>query len=477
MAHDFILGDTDTNWSRGIKQLLPDTPTSTSMEEKEDKIKAAKQLIALTKHEESYRASRLHAGSELYRQAKQGDPGALDAIKIMVSKAKAGDPQAVRDVAIMKEAQKDFADSEKHHTEMGPATVMNKSEWQQQQANIRLQDDLLKARSPVQGDSLNDDELAVARDGGQCEQDSLTRLRGWSSIGRATPAQLAAQMAARQKAIAKRNLALAQAAAAKAANAAKSAKILSLHNYLWQGHANWLAQQDLNAKKKLQPRAKYESIAKSWSKHLIAKGRLPTSSLGADISIAMLNAMFQAIIASAQGQLLATPPVDPNLDPNSLTSYTPVYPYQTNPATALATALLAPDPSSPPDGSSTATPDPTTPPNDSDTDSSGGLNDDEAAVARDGGSSERAALARVRGISQIGMSLYLPGSRGPGAFPDVNSRPPSLYMHVSSVTDLAHPCRRQIGPHSWGSYYKPNQGNRRVNFKMIRVNPPKFIRV
>ena len=31
MAFDFILGSTGTNWSRGIKQLLPDTPDSTSM--------------------------------------------------------------------------------------------------------------------------------------------------------------------------------------------------------------------------------------------------------------------------------------------------------------------------------------------------------------------------------------------------------------------------------------------------------------
>ena len=34
MAHDFILGDTGTNWSRGFSVLLPQTPDSSSMEEK-----------------------------------------------------------------------------------------------------------------------------------------------------------------------------------------------------------------------------------------------------------------------------------------------------------------------------------------------------------------------------------------------------------------------------------------------------------
>ena len=383
MAHDFILGSTGTNWSRGFSVLLPQTPDSSSMEEKTTDSDAAKAKIVAYIRERA----KLHAGSELYRQAKQGDPGALDAIKIMVSKAKAGDPQAVRDVAIMKEAQKDFAESEKH------------------QANIRLQDDLLRARSPMQGESLNDDELAVARDGGPSERAAFARVRGSSSIGRATPAQLAAQMASQQKAIAKRNLAIAQAAAAKAAAAAKVAQIRALYGQLWYQHANWLAQQDLNAKKKLQPRARYENLAKAWSKQIIAKGKLPTSSLGAtsgaDMSVAMFQNMIQAILASAQGQLLANPPVDPNLDPNSLTSYTPVYPYQTNPATALATSITTAlaqmvrpqtDRLPSPDGS--------------DTDSSGSLNDDELAVARDGGHSEHAALARMRGGSSIGRAFY-----------------------------------------------------------------------
>jgi hypothetical protein len=132
MAHDFILGETGHNWSRGYSVLLPKTSDSTSMGEKEDDDK-------------------LRAGSELYVQARQGNLAALNAIKIMVAKAKAGDPQALRDVAIVKAAQKEFAESSKHHTEMGPATVLDKSEWQQQQANIRLQDDLLRARSPMQG--------------------------------------------------------------------------------------------------------------------------------------------------------------------------------------------------------------------------------------------------------------------------------------------------------------------------------------
>ena len=37
---------------------------------------------------------------------------------------------------------------------------------------------------------------------------------------------------------------------------------------------------------------------------------------------------------------------------------------------------------------------------------SGNLNDDELAVARDGGSSERAAFARMRGGSSIGRAFY-----------------------------------------------------------------------
>ena len=280
-------------------------------------------------------------------------------------------------------------------------------------------------------------------------------------------------MASQQKAIAKRNLAIAQAAAAKAAAAAKVAQIRALYGQLWYRHANWLAQQDLNAKKKLLPRARYENLAKAWSKQIIAKGKLPTSSLGAtsgaDMSVAMFQNMIQAILASAQGQLLANPPVDPNLDPNSLTSYTPVYPYQTNPATALATSIttaLAPDGSTP-DGSTPS-------PDGSDTDSSGSLNDDELAVARDGGHSERAALARIRGTTQVGVSPYL--HVGPSlVFRDVDSVPPRLYGHVSSTKDLTHPRRAsriRVLPYS----YVPNPGNRRLTLQDGSRESSQFIR-
>jgi len=292
MALDFILGETGHNWSRGYSVLLPKTSDSTSMEEKGDGDKDAKEFAA----------------KELYALARDDNPRALAAIKIMVAKAKAGDPQALSDVAAVKAAQKSFVESEKHHTEMGPATVLDKSEWQRQRANIRLQDDLLRSRSPMQGISKgtystdghpNDEEYEVAMEGGACERAALARARGWSSIGKSpTPAQLAAQA----RALARRNQAMAQAIAK--ANAARAAAL--------------------------------------------ASRRLPP----------------------------APPPVDPNLDPNSLTSYTPTYPYQTNPATTLATTL-------------TASPD--------DPDSSGSMNDDELAVARDRGSCERSALARVRG--------------------------------------------------------------------------------
>ena len=42
MAHDFILGSTGTNWSRGFSVLLPQTPDSSSMEEKTTDSDAAK---------------------------------------------------------------------------------------------------------------------------------------------------------------------------------------------------------------------------------------------------------------------------------------------------------------------------------------------------------------------------------------------------------------------------------------------------
>jgi hypothetical protein len=300
MAHDFILGETGHNWSRGYSVLLPKTSDSTSMEEKEDGDEGAKEF-----------ASKLQAASspsELYALAREGNPGALAAIKSMVAKANAGDPQARHDALAVVTAQKNFAESARHHTAMGPATVLDKSEWQRRQANLRLQDDLLRSRSPMQGISKgiystdghpNDEECEAAIEGGACERAALARARGWSSIGKSpTPAQLAAQA----RALARRNQAMAQAIAK--ANAARAAALAS---------------------RKLPP---------------------------------------------------APPPVDPNLDPNSLTSYTPTYPYQTNPATTLATTL-------------TASPD--------DPDSSGSMNDDELAVARDGGSCERSALARVRG--------------------------------------------------------------------------------
>jgi hypothetical protein len=158
MAHDFILGETGHNWSRGISVLLPKTPDSSSMEEKYDVDHPSYRRMSTTpeleaKIEKEKLQDKLNASAKLYVQAKQGDPRALGAIKDMVTKAKAGDLDARRAVYDLKAGRENLLKKERSE------------------------------KACLEG-SLNDDELAVARDGGPSERASLARIRGNSSIGK-----------------------------------------------------------------------------------------------------------------------------------------------------------------------------------------------------------------------------------------------------------------------------------------------------
>jgi len=104
MAHDFILGETGHNWSRGISVLLPKTPDSSSM------------------------------GASAAALAKAAAQKAANAAKA---------------------------------TAKGVSTTQT---MQRRKSSYPL--------SSKSG-SLNDDELAVARDGGSCERSALARVRGW----------------------------------------------------------------------------------------------------------------------------------------------------------------------------------------------------------------------------------------------------------------------------------------------------------
>ena len=161
------------------------------------------------------------------------------------------------------------------------------------------------------------------------------------------------------------------------------------------------------------------------------------------------------------------------------------------------------------------------PSSDDDSDSSGwmesNMNDDELAVAMDGGSCEMDALARVRGLSWIGrMRSYAKKSKSSSkpaprpatvrqevqdveetvdrarqtvqppslpVYPDVDSGPLKLHEYVSSTADLVHVQTmpgRQIGPHSWSIpsfYFNPNPGNKRLNFKVIALPSSRTISV
>ena len=60
-------------------------------------------------------------------------------------------------------------------------------------------------------------------------------------------------------------------------DAGKATIVRNTYKKLWYEHANWLAQQDVNAGLPLKPRANYEYVAKLWAKDQLTRYNLPVS--------------------------------------------------------------------------------------------------------------------------------------------------------------------------------------------------------
>ena len=72
----------------------------------------------------------------------------------------------------------------------------------------------------------------------------------------------------------------------------KAKLVKSLYKKLWFEHANWLATQDQNAGRPLQPRASYEATAKDWARNEIAREKLPMQYAVDDTSGSGMGAWF-----------------------------------------------------------------------------------------------------------------------------------------------------------------------------------------
>ena len=125
----------------------------------------------------------------------------------------------------------------------------------------------------------------------------------------------------------------------------KAAMVKSLYKKLWFEHANWLAAQDQNAGRPLQPRETYEAAAKDWARGEISKQGLPMQYAVDDTSGDGMGAWFwpfswvqkksQVVLANTadarspdaptgqpatapEGMDMVTniPPTDPSMDPS-----------------------------------------------------------------------------------------------------------------------------------------------------------------
>lgn len=205
MAFDFILGSTGTNWSRGIKQLLPDTPDSTSMGGQQPMPSPPQ---SPGEDSEAYWAKLQRDMENIRQNVWRGSyPMVLDAgsvANMLTSPELTSEQMAVR--------------------KMGFSRLLNSGKviLSDGGRRVRLTDTHASIITSPAGrldrsSGMNDDELAVARDGGSSELASLARVRGCTMTMGLSPSQMAAQ----QKAIARRNLAIKQSIAK--ANAARAA--------------------------------------------------------------------------------------------------------------------------------------------------------------------------------------------------------------------------------------------------------------
>ena len=179
MSYDLVLKDSKHNWARGAccspisatarltaasTAAAPKPPTLAELNLTPDEKKKLAGVAAIKKASQS-------GDKHAQRQWKKA-PKIIAKLK---AKAAKGDPKAQRSLQIMR-AAKMFAPG---------AVLLGKDEILGREF-IRLpgkaEHGHLKIMgayaTQILGSDLNDDEAAVARDGGQCEEDSLSRMRG-----------------------------------------------------------------------------------------------------------------------------------------------------------------------------------------------------------------------------------------------------------------------------------------------------------
>ena len=171
MSYDLVLKDSKHNWARGAccspisatarltaasTAAAPKPPTLAELNLTPDEKKKLAGVAAIKKASQS-------GDKHAQRQWKKA-PKIIAKLK---AKAAKGDPKAQRSLQIMR-AAKMFAPG---------AVLLGKDEILGREF-IDKAEIMGAYATQILGSDLNDDEAAVARDGGQCEEDSLSRMRG-----------------------------------------------------------------------------------------------------------------------------------------------------------------------------------------------------------------------------------------------------------------------------------------------------------
>ena len=179
MAHDLINGDVPTNWARGTSALLPytpHTPTSTSMGRDPRK--------------------RLHHLRKIVRRAARGDTNAVGQMQRvrqnLSQRAATGDARAaallrkiatwyVADVAQYRRSAPAEASPSWFRPQVAPLPLISPSTTDTYYPATSFPSEPPGSSDEYDdeaGRHFNDEEFSAALDGGSCEREALTRMRG-----------------------------------------------------------------------------------------------------------------------------------------------------------------------------------------------------------------------------------------------------------------------------------------------------------
>jgi len=167
MAYDLVLKNVKKNWSRGashpqtaterLTAAAPTPPTLAELKLTPDEKKKLADVAAIKKAAQS-------GDKRARRQWKK----APKIVAKLSAKAAKGDPKAQRSLQILR-AAKVFAPG---------AVLLGEFIGKDEILGSDSRSFIGAYATQILGPDLNDDEAAVARDGGQCERDSLARVRG-----------------------------------------------------------------------------------------------------------------------------------------------------------------------------------------------------------------------------------------------------------------------------------------------------------